>query len=142
MVNTEALVEFAHEAAERGVAGMAARHDQMAGQRGLGRAHAPDMQIVDRGDPGQRREMGAHGDRIDPFRDGIEGETHRVLDQVPGAVNDHRRDDEADGGIEPGQPGQRDGDPGDDDAGRDHRVGRHVEKGASDVEIAAPAARE
>src|ERR1700704_6181327 len=37
MVDAEALLELARDLAERRVAGMAARHHQMAGQRRLGR---------------------------------------------------------------------------------------------------------
>src|SRR5713101_4745864 len=42
VVDPEQLLKLLREAAEGCVAGMAARHHQMAGQRRLGRAHPPD----------------------------------------------------------------------------------------------------
>ena len=124
---------------ERGVARMPARHDQMAGQRRLGRAHPPDVQIVQRRHPGQGREMRAHRLEVEPFGHRVEGEADRTPEQPPAADHDDRRDDEAYCRIEPQPMGQADGDPGDDDPGGDQRVGGHMDKGAPDIEIAGPA---
>ena len=53
-------VRARREPRQRRVAGMALRHDQMRGERGFGRAHRPDVQVVHRRDAGDGGEMVAH----------------------------------------------------------------------------------
>jgi hypothetical protein len=142
MGDAEAVVKLMRHRVERCVAGMAARHHQMAGQRCLGRAHAPDVQIVQCGHPSQRREMRAHGIGIKPFRHRVEGEADRAFQQSPTADDDDHRDREADRRVEPQPPGQPNHDPGGDDSGGDQRIGGHMDKGAFDVEVACSARSE
>ena len=47
MADAVVMLQLVRNLAEEGVARMALRHDEMRRQRGLGRAHRPDMEVVD-----------------------------------------------------------------------------------------------
>src|SRR3984893_291334 len=61
MIDLEALGEIAAQLMKKFVAEIAVRHDEMAGERVLGRAHRPDMQVMDANDAGSRRKKASHG---------------------------------------------------------------------------------
>ena len=73
--------------------GGALRHHEMTGQRRLGRAHAPDVQVVQSSYPGKACQVGAHRGSVDRGRHRVEREAQRLPDEVPGAVDDDRRDE-------------------------------------------------
>ena len=50
MADAETVLQLLLGLGQEAVAGMPARHDEMDGQRRLGRAHGPDMQVMDAGD--------------------------------------------------------------------------------------------
>ena len=63
---------------EEGVAGKAAGHDEMGGQREFGRAHRPDVEIVDARDAGQGEQMRLDLVRIDAARHAGQRHGHRI----------------------------------------------------------------
>jgi len=52
MADAEMSLQLALRLGQEAVAGMSPRHDEMGGQRGLGRADRPDMEVMDAGDAG------------------------------------------------------------------------------------------
>src|SRR5215831_17318593 len=74
MMDAKAMVQLLRDRAQRGVAGVASWHYQMAGQRRLGGAHAPDVQVVQSGNAGDLQQMRAHSRGIDAFRNCVERE--------------------------------------------------------------------
>ena len=78
MIDFEALGEIAAQLVEKRVAGMAVRHDEMAGERAFRGAHRPDMQIMHVNDAGARRQEVPHRRWIDLRRD----RRHRHADGI------------------------------------------------------------
>src|SRR6266446_2803640 len=85
VVDAEAMVKLLRDAVEQRIAGVTVRHHQMAGQRRLRRAHAPDVQIMQSSDAGSAQQMCAHGLSIDAFRYCVQGEADGTLYQAPSA---------------------------------------------------------
>ena len=46
MLNAEAIKQFSGDPRQEVAAGVAARHDEVTGERGFCRAHRPDVQIM------------------------------------------------------------------------------------------------
>ena len=118
-------------------------HDEVRGQRHLRRAHGPDVKVVDASDSRQAREIATDRNQVDVF--GAPALSERSTDcrsKSPRADRDHDRDRDADGGIEPQPAREPHGEPGNDDAEGHACIRRHVEEGASPVEILLAAAHE
>src|SRR6516162_368319 len=136
VVDAETVVKLLRDAVEHGIAGMPAGNHQVTGKSRFGCAHAPDVQIMQPNYAGNIQQKRAHGRGIDTLRHRVQGEADGALYQPPGADNDDGGDEEARRWIEPEPTGQPDRDPRGDDGGRDQRVGRHVDKGAPQIEVA------
>ena len=74
---------------------MAAGHHEVAGERRLGGAHRPDVQIVNAFHSGQSFEIGTDGVRVDAVRNSAKRKVDGVAQEAPGAPDDHRRDCQA-----------------------------------------------
>ncbi len=77
------------------------RPHQMRSQRGFGRAHRPDMEIVHVRNTGQRREIALDLHPVDLRRHHIERQVDGVARKRPRAPQDRKRNRNADCGIEP-----------------------------------------
>ena len=73
----------------------------MSGKRGVGRAHAPDVQIMNFGDARHTGEVGTHAFDLDALRHRLQRQSHRISEQTPGAGDNHHTYDEARDGVEP-----------------------------------------
>ncbi len=78
MDNTVMMLQFVGQFMQEGVARMTARHGQVGGQGHLGRAHAPDMQIMDVRHPRQTTEKRLHLIEIDMRRYALERQPHGI----------------------------------------------------------------
>ena len=111
-------------------------------QCSLGGRQRPDVEMVRTGHPGQFLERARHLVGLD--RLGCSGKRHRggFGEQAPRPPQDHRRDDQADHRVDPRQTGAQDQETGDHDRRRHHRVRRHMEERAADIDVVVPPARE
>ena len=107
MADAEALLQFVLSAPQQGFGGDAFGTHEMRRQRRLGRAHAPNMQVVDGGDAGQRPEIIGDGLALDAGRHGMQGEIDRIPQYRPGADHDDDADREADRRVEPQPAGHQ-----------------------------------
>ena len=142
MVDPEVVRQPMLEIAEEEVARVPAGHDEVRGQRGLGGAHRPDVEIVDPGHARQRGERPFDGIGVDPLRHRVERHRDRFLEQPPGAPQDHRDHQQAHRRIDPGDPGEVDQGACGHHCGGDAGIGGHVEIGAADVDVVLAPARE
>ena len=72
VVDVELRMERRGRPAQKGVAGMACRHDQVDGERGLGGAEGPDVQVMHLGDAREIAQPGSDGGEVDPLRHAVE----------------------------------------------------------------------
>ena len=142
VANRKALREVASGVGDKGIIQGGAGPHQVRRERRLRRAHGPDVQVVHFDHAGQALEMALHGVGVDTGRGGIEREVHRIPAQSPGAVEDYQRDRDAGRRIEPQPAGRPLRQGRQHDAKRHAGIGRHVQEGAADVEIAVAAAHE
>src|SRR5215469_328200 len=142
MLDAEAVMQLLRDAVEDGIAGVAARDDQMTGQRRLRGAHPPDVEIVQPADAGQRQQVRAYRGDVDPFRNRAEGEADGALYQAPGPDDDDDRNGEADGGVEPCSAGGPDRDADGRDTRGNEGIRRHVQERALDVQLVGMAGGE
>ena len=112
------MAQLAARLDQEGVAGVSGRHHQMGGQRGLGGAHRPNMQVVDREHAGQAGEIIAHSGGVDGG--GNRRERHRgaLAQQSPRSPYDDSYDQQAGHRIDPQPSRGHDQDAGHDDAGQ------------------------
>ena len=130
-------MQLVRDVLKEGVLRVAIGHDQMRRQGHLGGAHRPDVQIVDAGDTRQGQQPGAHGGQVHRGGHAIKQQVHRLLEQAPGAQNDHGSNHEADDRVQP-VPSQPEGKPTrHHHTGRNQRIGDHVQKSATDVQVMA-----
>src|ERR1051326_3569996 len=134
MADAEALLQFVLSAPKQGFGRDAFGAHEVRGQRRLGRAHAPDMQVVDGGDAGQRTEIIGDGVALDAGRHGMQGEIDRVPQYRPGADDDDDADREADRRIEPQPAGHQNEHAGKHDAQCHRGIGSEMQKGGPDIE--------
>ena len=92
MADAEALVQLMRELDQKFVAGMTARHQAMTGQSGVGRAHRPNMQIVDRGNARLCLEKRTDLVGLDPGWNRVERHADAVAQQAPCARQNDPRD--------------------------------------------------
>ena len=85
VADVELRVEALGDARHEGVPGVALWHDEMSGERVIGRAHAPDVQIMNFGDARHAGEVGAHAFDLDALRHRLQRQSHRIPEQTPGA---------------------------------------------------------
>ena len=90
VLDPEALVQFMRDRLEQLIVELRFAFHDMRGAGRLGRAQAPDVEVMDLGDAGQLFEKSFHRARIDPARDGVEHEIDRVAQQSPGADENDR----------------------------------------------------
>ena len=83
------------------VAATAIRHFEVRGERGLRRAHGPNMKIVHRGDVRKRGQIMFHSFEIDAFGDSLQRKSNRLAQQSPCADRNHGDDDKTHGWIDP-----------------------------------------
>src|ERR1700745_625509 len=106
MLDLKFVVQMLANAVQELVTATATRHFEMRGERGLRRAHGPNMQVMYRGDVWKRREIILHFFEIDAFGDGLQPKSNRLAQQSPCADRNHDDDDKAHGWINPVQSGQ------------------------------------
>ena len=68
MADSKTILERVGDVVEEGIGAGRTRHDEMRGERGLGRRHWPDMQVVHGFHPFQTRQMAAHFGNVNPCR--------------------------------------------------------------------------
>ena len=141
MANREAMLQIMRQRRQCRIAGVALRHHQMRGQRRIGGAHRPDVQIMDRHHAGLAFEEISDCLRVDAIRHRIKRHRHRFAQQPPGAAQDHRDDDQAQRRVDPVQPGLEDQQPRHHHRRRNPGIGEHVKIGAADIHIALAPAR-
>src|ERR1043166_7017426 len=88
MADAVMMVELAAGLGQQLVVEAGARPHQVGGQRHLGGAHRPDVQVVHFRDAGQRQQVVVDPLAVDVGRYGVEREVDRVLEQRPGAGDD------------------------------------------------------
>ena len=137
MTDAVVAIEFARQSLEEPVARVARGHDQMRGQRGFGRAHRPDMQVVHRVDPWQAGQIGAHLVLRNPLGHAKHAHGDAVLQQAPGAPRNDEHDDEANRRIDPALPGPNDCEPCNNDAQADEGQQREEPAGRAAGGVAA-----
>src|SRR5436190_2040282 len=135
MADAEALLQFVLSAPQQGFGGDAFGTHEMRRQRRLGRAHAPNMQVVDGGDAGQRPEIIGDGLALDAGRHGMQGEIDRIPQYRPGADHDDDADREADRRVEPQPAGHQKQHAGERDAECHGGIRGEMQKGGPDVEV-------
>jgi hypothetical protein len=111
-------------------------------QRRLMGAHGPDVQIVHLQDAVEPGQIVPDIGKLDAARHGIQREVEAVARQAPAARGDDESDAQAHRGIDPEPAGDHDHQRRGDHAKRHAGVGRHVQIGAADIEIAVAAAHE
>ena len=95
VVDVEPVVELLARGGEERRRAPCSRHDEVRRQRGLGRAHRPDVEVVNLDDAGQRAEERLHLARVDPLGHGVEHEVQRFLHEGPRAREDREREGDA-----------------------------------------------
>ena len=79
MADAETLPHFIRDARQDRLTARAILLHKMHGERGIRRAQAPDVQIMDRRDPRQSTQIGFHRVTVDALRRASE----REIDQIP-----------------------------------------------------------
>src|SRR3546814_10309738 len=82
-------VHLARNSMQKNVAVALDRHHQMRGERGFGRAHRPDMQVVDRIDTLDRGQMALDRLGVDPRRDRPQRHGDGFAKQAPCRSEEH-----------------------------------------------------
>src|SRR5215471_11645217 len=85
----EELMELVGDPIDELVSRRTSRHDDMAREGGLSRAHGPDVKIVHARHAGERFQIFAYDRRLDLAGYGLEGEVHGFSQQSPCAPYDH-----------------------------------------------------
>lgn len=78
MPDPEPRIDLAGQAPQQLVAVHALVQHQMRGERGLGRAQSPDVQVMDLLDAGQATEIGGDLALVDARRNGVERQIDRI----------------------------------------------------------------
>ena len=83
MADAEMGLQLPLRLGQEAVAGMSPRHDEMGGQRRLGRAHRPDMEVVDAGDARHPLEGFLDLRHGDAAGHAVQREGERLPQQIP-----------------------------------------------------------
>ena len=142
MTDPEVFAQAVRCRLEKRVVGVAQRHHQVRGQRHVGGAGGPHVQVMHTVHTGQRFELAPHGGQVDVLGHAVEHQVQRLAKQPPGAEHDHERDHEAGGRVEPG-PAEPQREPaGHHHTGRDQRITGHVNEGPLNVDVVRAPAHE
>ena len=142
MLDAEAVVEHRPRGFEQGIGRARGRCDEMRGQRRLGRAQRPDVKVVDGVDAVELAKRASTSSSSIPLGTPI---SDIQTDSCSSPMLPHRMT-AATARLITGStqcwPVHKITSPANTTAGRDRRVGGHVQKGAADVDVALAAARE
>ena len=142
MFDAEAVVQFFLQLAEQGILVFCHGFHQVRGERRFGGAHRPDVQISDLSDSRQCQQIVLHGLHIDTCGDGVHRQVERLFQESPGAKENHSRDGQTHGGVDPVPTREPDENSSQNHAERNPGVGSHMQKRAADVEVMVSATHE
>ena len=111
VLNLELRFQCVRYRLQQRVVGVVGVHDQMHRQRRFGRAHAPDVQVVDVLDAGQCFEIRAHRADIDVVGHRVHGQIERFAQEAQAAHENQRREGQRDDRIHPEPAGRQDDHP-------------------------------
>ena len=137
MVDLEAAADLGGGIADEQCVAGVPRHDEVHGERRLGRAHRPDVEVVHGDHARQLREELLDLTRIDVRGHDVEQEAQRVAQEADCPDEDHDGDHEAGHRVDPAPAGLPHDDAGDYDASRDRGVADQVQERAADVDVAS-----
>src|ERR1700677_1216969 len=106
------------------------------------RTQAPDVEIVDIEDAGDRLHRDADFAELKIAGCAFEQDVERLADDADGTPEDHAGDEDGENGVDPHHAGKQDCGASGDDCGGRKRVAQHVQKDAADIHVSGEARKQ